>query len=184
MRNICVFLGSSGGNNPNFLKAAIALGKEIASREMTLVYGGADVGLMAALANAVIDAGGDVIGVMPKALAAKEITHQNLKELYIVKTMQQRKEMLVELSDGFIALPGGLGTLDEIFEIWSQLKVGLHKKPLGLLNIDGYYNKLFEFLNNAIDSGFMTRQQFHSVTSAKDCSSLIDLLLGEKALFI
>jgi uncharacterized protein (TIGR00730 family) len=176
MRSICVFLGANGGNHDKYLKSAIELGKQIASQNITLVYGGANIGLMGALADAALHGGGEVIGVMPKPLLHQEIAHQNLTKLHIVDTVQQRKDMMFELADGFIALPGGLGTLEEVFEVWNAAKIGLHAKPIGFLNVDGYYDELFKFLNKASESGFFNNEHLELTVQEINCSTLVESL--------
>lgn len=155
MKRICIYCGSSPGARPEYLEAARSLALELLDREIGLVYGGASVGIMGEIANTVIGHGGEVIGVIPHALAEKEISHQGLTELKIVGSMHERKAMMAELSDGFIALPGGLGTIEELFEVltWSQL--GFHKKPCALLNTQGYYNSLSQFLDHAVAEQFV-----------------------------
>ena len=155
MKTICVYCGSSDGRQPEYRAAARLLAQELVARKIGLVYGGASVGIMGEVADAVLAEGGKATGVMPKALADKEISHPGLTELKIVGSMHERKAMMADISDGFIALPGGLGTLEEIFEVmtWSQL--GFHKKPCALLNIQGYYNSLSTFLDHAVDEQFV-----------------------------
>jgi uncharacterized protein (TIGR00730 family) len=157
MKSICVFCGSNMGTREAYLAAARALAEEIAGRGLTLVYGGANVGLMGALADAALAAGGKVIGVMPKALVALEIEHEGLSAFHKVGSMHERKALMADLSDGFIALPGGVGTLEEIFEIWTWGQLGYHAKPIGFLNIAGYYDKLFAFLDHQSEERFMRR---------------------------
>ncbi len=155
IENICVYCGSSPGLNPAFTRAATILGKTLAERDIGLVYGGAAVGIMGVVANAVLANGGKAIGVIPKALAVKEVAHTGLNELYVVESMHERKAMMAELSDGFIALPGGWGTLEEIFEILTWAQLGFHRKPCGLLNVEGYYDDLISFLENAFAQQFV-----------------------------
>ncbi len=153
--NICVFAGSSSGRRPVFREAAHTLGQEIAARGLGLVYGGASVGLMGAVANAVLAAGGKVTGVLPKALSEVEITHSGLTELFIVDSMHERKAMMADLSSAFVVLPGGIGTLEEAFEIWTWSQLSIHSKPIGLLNVDGFYNKLTDFLDQLVEDQFV-----------------------------
>ena len=155
MKKVCVYCGSSSGRRPEYSEAARSLAKALTERGMGLVYGGASVGIMGEIADAVLSGGGEVIGIIPQALAAKEVAHNGLTELKIVDSMHERKAIMADLSDGFIALPGGLGTLEELFEIltWSQL--GLHKKPCGLLNVEAYYEKLRSFLDHAVEEHFV-----------------------------
>ena len=155
IENICVYCGSSPGLNPAFTRAATILGKTLAERDIGLVYGGAAVGIMGVVANAALANGGKAIGVIPKALAVKEVAHTGLNELHVVESMHERKAMMAELSDGFIALPGGWGTLEEIFEILTWAQLGFHRKPCGLLNVEGYYDDLISFLENAFAQQFV-----------------------------
>ena len=152
---LCVFCGSADGTDPRFMEAASSLGAELARRHITLVYGGASVGLMGAIADAALGAGGKVIGVIPDSLKQKEIAHAGLTELHVVPSMHARKTKMADLSDAFIALPGGLGTLEEFFEIatWAQLK--FHARPFGLLNVAGYFDLLLQFLDHAVCSGLL-----------------------------
>lgn len=158
MKRICVFCGSSPGNNPGYSSAVRLLGKALVDNGMGLVYGGAGVGLMGELAKTVIKKKGEVIGVIPQQLAEKEVAFKELADLRIVKSMHERKALMAELSDGFIALPGGLGTVEEFFEIltWSQL--GIHQKPCGLLNVLNYYDQLIAFINHAINENFLQEE--------------------------
>ena len=143
------------GSNPVYTEAARQLGNVLASRNVGLVYGGTNVGMMGQLANTALDAGGEVIGVVPTIFVEREIAHSALSELHIVGSMHERKALMAELSDAFIALPGGLGTIDEFFEMVTWTQLGLHRKPCGLLNVCGYYNKLADFLDYAVSEGFI-----------------------------
>lgn len=155
MKKLCVFCGASMGAKSSYVESARLLGKTLAEQEITLVYGGASVGIMGQIADATMAAGGEVIGVMPKQLVEREVAHNSLNQLIVVENMHERKAKMAELSDGFIALPGGLGTLEELFEVltWSQLR--LHSKPCALLNIEGYYDQLMAFLDNAVAEKFI-----------------------------
>jgi len=155
MKSLCVFCGSSKGNNPNFLAMAHELADQIVNERLALVYGGASVGLMAEVADRVLKRGGEVQGVIPCALFSKEIPHQNLTKLHVTDTMHERKKLMYDLSDGFVALPGGLGTLDELCEVLSWAQLGLHEKPIGVLNVEGYFDPLIKFLNQAVENHFM-----------------------------
>lgn len=155
---ICVFCGSNTGNDPAFSEAARSLGQLFAREGIGLVYGGGSVGLMGQLADSVLAAGGEATGVIPHALWAREVGHRGLTDLRIVDTMHQRKAMMADLSDAFIALPGGLGTLEEIFEIWTWAQLGLHAKPVGFLNVNDFYTPLLEFLDRAVSSQFVRPQ--------------------------
>jgi len=154
MKRIAVFCGSSNGASSLYIEGAKALGKELTKRNIALVYGGASVGVMGAVADTVLEAGGHVIGVMPTFLEQREISHKNLSELIVVESMHERKAKMAELADGFIALPGGPGTLEEFFEIFTWAQLGLHQKPCGLLNINNYYTPLVSLFNH------MTEEQF------------------------
>ena len=178
---ICVFAGSSAGNRPEYLDAARALGRTLAARAIGVVYGGARVGLMGALADAAMAGGGRVTGVIPSALVAKEIAHEGLSDLRIVSSMHERKATMAELSDGFIALPGGCGTLEELFEVitWGQL--GLHQKPCGLLNISGYYDGLLAFLDHAVAERFLRHEHARMVTTAGAVGELLDRMAAYQA---
>jgi uncharacterized protein (TIGR00730 family) len=155
IKKICVYCGSSPGKNPAYLLAARELANVMCERGIGLVYGGAAVGVMGSIANAVLEAGGEAVGVIPKALAVKEVAHENLSELHVVASMHERKAMMADLADGFIALPGGWGTLEEIFEILTWAQLGFHEKPCGLLNIEGYYDGLIDFLENSFEQQFV-----------------------------
>ncbi|WP_316676614.1 TIGR00730 family Rossman fold protein [uncultured Tolumonas sp.] len=153
--SICVYCGSSEGRNEAYGTAARSLGRLLAAQGITLVYGGANVGLMRILADSALAAGGRVVGVMPQALVAKEKAHRGLSEFHVADSMHERKALMAELSDGFIALPGGAGTLDELFEMWTWAQLGFHGKPCGLLNVAAYYDPLTAFLDHAVREGFV-----------------------------
>jgi uncharacterized protein (TIGR00730 family) len=155
MRRLCVFCGSSEGRDPAYLQAARALGETLAVDGIGLVYGGASVGLMGALADAALIAGGKVTGVMPRALVEKEIAHNRLSDLRVVGSMHERKALMAELSEGFVALPGGIGTFEELFEMWTWAQLGHHTKPCALLNVRGFYDGLIAFLDQVAERGFM-----------------------------
>ncbi len=155
MQAICIFLGSEPGTNPDYAEATMSMGRELAERGITCVYGGSNTGLMKLLADSVLEAGGKVIGVTVTALRDKEIYHPGLTELHVVSTMHERKQMMAELSDGFIALPGGIGTFEEFFEVYTWAKLGFHSKPCGLLNVNNYYAPLDALLDNAEQEGFL-----------------------------
>ena len=158
MNRICVYCGSSPGLLADYRNAATALGHTLAERGIGLVYGGASVGVMGAVADGVLEKGGEVIGVIPFALATREVAHAGLNELFVVDSMHERKAKMAELSDGFIALPGGWGTLEEIFEMLTWAQLGFHDKPCGLLNISGYFDHLLAFLDHASREGFLRRE--------------------------
>ena len=158
MKNICVYCGSNPGRLPEYRDAARLLGYEMASRGLGLVYGGASIGVMGAVADAVLERGGQAVGVIPYSLATKEVSHDGLDELIVVDSMHERKAKMAELSDGFIALPGGWGTIEEIFEMLTWAQLGFHEKPCGLLNVAAYYDPLFAFLENAIEQQFVKEE--------------------------
>ncbi|KAF0804856.1 hypothetical protein A6D6_02773 [Alcanivorax xiamenensis] len=153
--NIAVFCGSSSGVDPIYEQQARALARALVAQGHGLVYGGGRVGLMGVIADAVLEAGGEVIGVIPQALKDREIQHTGITELHVVENMHQRKAMMAELADGFIAMPGGAGTLEEIFEVWTWAQLGYHHKPCGFFNVIGYYDGLIGFLEHMVDQGFM-----------------------------
>jgi hypothetical protein len=155
MRSVCVFCGSSAGNDPRFAHSASEFGSLLAKEGITLVYGGGHVGLMGILADAALANGGKVIGVIPRALWDREVGHRNLTELHVVETMHERKAMMASLADAFVALPGGLGTLEEIFEVWTWAQLGIHDKPVGFLDVDGFYAPLLTFLDHGVGAGFV-----------------------------
>ncbi len=173
MRRICVYCGSNTGKRPAFAEAARDLGGVLVRHEIELVYGGADKGIMGILANTVLDSGGKVHGVIPQMLIEKEIAHQRLTELHVVASMHARKTMMAALSDGFIAMPGGYGTLEEIIEIvtWGQLR--FHDKPCGLLNIEGYFDHLLAYLDNANAEGFLRRENRDMLLVDSDPAGLV-----------
>lgn len=154
MNSICVFCGSSLGNDPIYQQMAQATGQEIAAQGKTLVYGGGRSGLMGVVADSALQAGGRVIGVIPNALVDRELAHTGLTELHIVNNMHERKTKMAELSDAFVALPGGAGTLEEIFEQWTWSQLGIHQKPCAFLNVDGFYDDLIKMLHASVERGF------------------------------
>lgn len=158
MRRICVFCGSRSGHAPAYRQAAESLGKTLAERDIELVYGGGNVGLMGVMADACLAAGGKVIGVIPRALLEWEVGHHDLTRLEVVDSMHTRKARMAELADGFIALPGGLGTFEELFEILTWAQLGFHHKPAGLLNVEGYYSPLVQMLERGVAEGFMKQE--------------------------
>lgn len=174
--SVCVFCGASPGGDPAYRAAAEAMGREIAGRGLRLVYGGARVGLMGAVADAALGAGGEVIGVLPHALADKEIAHDGLTRLEVVASMHERKARMAELSDGFIALPGGAGTLEEIFEIWTWGQLGFHAKPAAFLNVRGYYNGLRAFVDHAVGEAFLRAPHRDMLIFREDCAAALDAL--------
>ena len=180
MRRVCVFLGSSFGSDPVFCQMAKDIGRAIAQRGMGLVYGGASVGCMGAVAQAAMDAGGEVVGVIPQALEDKEVAKKDLNEIHVVGSMHDRKAMMAELSDGFVTLPGGLGTMEELFEVLTWAQLGFHCKPIGLLNVGGYYDGIFSFLDAAVAQGFIRPEHRDLLLQAGTPDGLLDLLAGFK----
>ncbi len=152
---VCLFCGSSSGNNPAFLEAARQLGGAIAQRGWGMVYGGAHVGLMGAAADAALEAGGEVIGVIPKGLERRELAHERLTHLHVVASMHERKALMADLSHAFVALPGGYGTLDEFFEILTWAQLGIHDKPCGMLNVAGFFDSLLTYLDGSVEAGLL-----------------------------
>jgi len=176
MRRVCVFSGSSDGVRPEYRAAAEELGRLLSGRGIGVVYGGARVGLMGTLADAVLAAGGDVTGVIPAALVAKEVAHTGLSDLRVVESMHQRKALMSDLADAFIALPGGWGTLEEFFEVLTWAQLGLHRKPCGLLNVHGYFDGLLAFLSHTIDEGFVRPEYAPMIAVAATPGVLLDRL--------
>jgi len=180
MKNICVFCGSNPGKNPHHLTAAQNLGKNLAKENITLIYGGGNIGIMGELANSVLKYNGKVIGVIPEDLVAREVAMFDITELIIVKSMHERKAKMSELSDGFIALSGGIGTLEEFFEVWTWAQLGIHNKPIGILNVDNYYDKLMDFIKVSIDENFVKKEYLDMIIVEKESGSLIDKMKNYK----
>jgi uncharacterized protein (TIGR00730 family) len=180
MKRVCVFAGSSAGTRADYQAAAVDLGRVLAARGIGLVYGGAQVGLMGVVADAVLANGGQVIGVIPQAIAAKEIAHTGLTDLRVVSSMHERKALMAELSDGFVALPGGWGTLDEMFEILTWAQLGIHQKPCGLLNVHRYFDRLLAFLEHSMDEGFVRREYQSMLAVSASPGALLDALNVQK----
>lgn len=155
MKSVCVYCGSSPGNRPEYAEAAALLGRTLAARGLALVYGGGKVGLMGIVADSVLAHGGTVVGVIPDALMQKEVGHRGLTELHVVRNMHERKQMMADRADAFVALPGGVGTLEELFETFTWLQLGYHDKPVGLLNVAGFYDGMLGFLSHAVTEGFL-----------------------------
>ena len=176
MQSLCVYCGASTGSDPLFVEAAQTLGRTLAQRDIRLVYGGGSVGLMGEVANAALDAGGKVTGVIPEALWKREVGHPGLTEIAVVPNMHVRKAQLIDLSDAFVALPGGFGTLDELFEVLTWQQIGYHHKPVGLLNIAGYYDSLLSFIQQALSQGFVRGAHVESLIVDTDVNRLIDRL--------
>jgi len=174
MRRICVFAGSSIGARPEYRAAASALGRALSERQIDLVYGGAHVGLMGAVADAVLADGGCVTGVIPDAMVSKELAHTGVTELHVVASMHERKALMADLSDAFVALPGGWGTWEELFEVLTWAQLGLHAKPCGLLNAGGYFDGLLAFMVHAMDEGFVRPEQNAMLLVADTPEGLLD----------
>ncbi len=173
MQKICVFCGSSPGLKPAYAAAAQALGRILAGKQIGLVYGGGSVGMMGQVADAVIAKGGQVVGVVPQSIAEKEVAHTGLSDLRVVHSMHERKALMADLSDGFIALPGGLGTLEEFVEILTWLQLGIHHKPCGLLNVSQYWEKFTGFLDHIVEQQFMQPEHRAMVLMDEDPQALI-----------
>lgn len=174
MKRLCVFCGSSKGASASFTAAARALGEALAARNIELVFGGSHVGLMGVVADAVLANGGKVTGVLPRFMEDKELAHPKLTQLYIVETMHERKQLMAELAEGFIALPGGFGTLEEIFEAITWQQLHLHAHPCGLLNVDGYFDALIEFLRGTVAGGFVRAEHLDRLIVAASPTDLLD----------
>lgn len=176
MQSICVFCGSSVGASPAYAEAARVMGRALVARGCSLVYGGGHVGLMGVLADAVLAAGGEVTGVIPHALNAREIAHAGLTELHVVDSMHERKALMSDMADAFVALPGGWGTLEEFFEVLTWAQLGLHRKPCGLLNAHGYFDRLLAFLDHTIDEGFVRPRNAELIAVSRTPGELLDRL--------
>jgi len=174
MDRICVYCGSSEGRDTAYVEAARALGRTLAERGIDLVYGGGHVGLMGAVADATLDAGGDVYGVMPQALVDREIAHEGVTELVVVDSMHERKARMADLADGFVALPGGFGTLEELMEVLTWAQLGFHRDPCGLLDVGGYYASLVEFFDHQVEEGFVSADHRRMVVVTADAEVLLD----------
>lgn len=175
---LCVYCGSSRGLNPSFAAAARVVGHELARRGIGVVYGGGNVGLMGVLADAALEGGGEVIGVIPHGLVLRELAHQGLTELHVVQSMHDRKALMGDLCDGFMALPGGFGTLEEFCEAVTWTQLGLHAKPCGLLNVDGFYDPLLAFLEHALAEQFLRPTHMEIIVSDRDPLNLVDRLVS------
>ncbi|HVR38710.1 MAG TPA: TIGR00730 family Rossman fold protein [Thermoanaerobaculia bacterium] len=173
MRRLCVFCGSNAGGDPVYADAARSVGALLARERIALVYGGGSVGLMGELADSVLANGGEVVGVIPHALWAREIGHRGLSELHIVDTMHERKAKMAALSDAFMALPGGLGTFEEIFEVWTWAQLGMHAKPVGFLDVNGFYARLMAFLDDAVTAKFLRPQHRALAILDRDAEALL-----------
>jgi uncharacterized protein (TIGR00730 family) len=181
VRRVCVFSGSSTGNNPRHRRTTVELAQVLAARRLELVYGGGCVGLMGVLADAMLAAGGRVIGVIPRTLMQREVGHRGLTELKVVDSMHERKAEMVALSDGFIALPGGFGTLDETFEALTWAQLGVHARPVGVLNSDGFFDALLEYLDRAVAEGFVRHEHRAMWLVDDDPARLLDRFADYRA---
>jgi uncharacterized protein (TIGR00730 family) len=173
LQTICVFCAANPGVDPAYVEQATAMGRFLAESGRRLVYGGGRTGLMGALADGALAAGGEVIGIMPRHLVDHEVAHTGLTKLHVVASMHERKSLLAELSDGFLAMPGGLGTLEEIFEVWTWGQLGLHRKPYGLLQVGDFFAPLLRFLDHAVEEGFIRQEYRDLLVVATEPSSLI-----------
>ncbi len=178
MNSVCVFCGSSPGNDPAYAEAAQRLGRALAERDITLVYGGGHVGLMGVVADSALGAGGEVIGVMPRSLVDREIGHAGLTKLHVVSSMHERKALMAELSDGFVALPGGNGTLEEFFEVLTWAQLGEHRKPCGLLNVASYYDPLLKVFDRMVEKDFLREAHRDLVLVEEDPVALLERFRG------
>jgi len=178
MKSVAVFCGSAYGTLEAYKKDATLLGKELAKREVTLIYGGASVGMMGAVADAVIQGGGKAIGVIPKFMTDRELPHQKLDKLYTVDSMHERKALMMKLSDGFIALPGGPGTLEEFIEVYTWQKIGIHQKPCGLLNTANYFDGLLHFFDHMVQEEFLRKEQKKLIYTETTPNLLLDKMLS------
>lgn len=174
MKSVCVYCGSSPGRQEAYSDAARDLARSLVDRNIRLVYGGASVGIMGLVADTVLQLGGQAVGVIPEALVRREVAHKHLTELHVTQSMHERKMLMAELSDGFIALPGGIGTLEELFEVWTWAQLGLHKKPCGLLNIAGYFDSLTTFLDHAVAEQFVKQPHHSMLLVERDPEALLD----------
>ena len=180
--SICVYCGSRPGTEPAFAEAAREVGLWIAQNKGQLVYGGGHNGLMGMMADACLQAGGRVVGVIPKALVEKEWAHTGCSELHVVENMHERKRLMAERADAFLAMPGGIGTFEEFFEVWTWRQLGYHDKPVGLLNIKGYYDNLLAFLSTSVQQGFMNAEQMQLIRSGTNTELLLKSLVTEAGL--
>jgi uncharacterized protein (TIGR00730 family) len=176
VQTVCVFCGSRVGSSPSYVEAARCMGKTLARRGLGLVYGGGRIGLMGAVADAALEEGGQVVGVIPEALLAREIAHADLTELHVVGTMHERKKLMAELSDGFVALPGGFGTLEEFLEVLSWAQLRIHEKPCALLDVNGFWDPLFALFDEAVAEGFVPPNHRSLVLQEQDPHALLDLM--------
>jgi len=176
IKRLAVYCGSAVGSQPLFAECAVATAKAMVEHEVELVYGGGRLGLMGLVADGVLERGGKVYGVIPQLLVKLEVAHTGLTQLHRVDTMGERKAVMSELSDGFLCLPGGIGTLDELFEAWSENALGFHKKPFCLLNVEGYWDGMIEFIDHATESGFLSARRREQLLVAETPEEALDLL--------
>ncbi|MDF7666643.1 TIGR00730 family Rossman fold protein [Orbaceae bacterium ESL0727] len=175
-KNICVFCGASEGNNPAYAEQAKLLGHTLAKQNRRLVYGGGNKGLMGVLANAVLELGGEVIGIIPERLVKAETAHHGITRLEIVKDMHERKAKMATLADGFISMPGGTGTLEELFEVWTGAQIGYHEKPVALLNSAGFWDPLLTFLSHSVKEGFIRDSFYHTLIVEEEATQLLQMM--------
>ncbi|MFW6413108.1 MAG: TIGR00730 family Rossman fold protein [Oceanicaulis sp.] len=176
LESICVYCGSNTGAAPSYVDAARAMGRTLAERGVRLVYGGGQVGLMGVVADACLEAGGRVVGVIPNFLHQKEVAHPRVDDMRIVTSMHERKLMMAEESDAFVAMPGGLGTMEELFEVWTWSQLGRHEKPVGVLNVNGYYDGLMDFLDHMRGEGFVEAKHRGMLKCAETPDAIVDAL--------
>jgi uncharacterized protein (TIGR00730 family) len=177
MRRVAVFCGARSGHKPQYCQLAAALGRALAERGLGIVYGGGTVGMMGALADAALAAGGEVIGVIPQSLVARELVHPGVRDLRVTEDLQTRKAVMVELADAFIALPGGFGTLDELFELITWRQLGFQTRPVGLLNCRGYFDQLLAFLDTAVTEGFLQPEERELLHASDELGTLLDAMV-------
>jgi uncharacterized protein (TIGR00730 family) len=177
VRSVCVFCGSSSGKNPVYADSARGVGDALAMRGLELVYGAGNIGLMGVLADAVLAAGGRVFGVIPQGLMVREVAHRGLTELHVVRTMHERKALMADRADAFLALPGGYGTADELFEILTWAQLGIHAKPVGLLNVEGYFDPMLGWIDHCVHEGFVRPEHRDALLISADTDELLEMVL-------
>ena len=181
MKNVAIFCGSSRGNDPAYVQATMDVATILSQHNVAIVYGGATVGLMGVLADTMLSCGGEVTGVIPTSMVAVEIAHQELTQLHVVKTMHERKALIADIADGFMLLPGGAGSLDEFFEIFTWLQLGYHHKPCAILNINGYFDALLDFIAHTVKQGFMKASNQQAMIVETDAQAIVSRLLQQGA---
>lgn len=184
MKSVCVYCGSKPGADPRFAAAATSVGNLLAVTGRTLVYGGGRVGLMGSVADGSLAAGGRVIGVIPRSLVEKELAHAGLTELRVVPSMHERKAIMAELSDGFLVLPGGIGTLEEFFEIWTWAQLGMHAKPIGLLDVGGFYSPMLRFIDQLVEQKFVRAEHRELLLVSPDVSDLLTRMASHRSPYV